>query len=40
VLEKSGYTLEGRLRRSIVKSGRTGDGLLYGRLRDDPEPTI
>lgn len=33
VLEKAGYTLEGRLRRSIVKNGRIGDSLLYARLR-------
>ena len=33
VLEKAGYTFEGRLRGSIVKHGRIGDALLYGRLR-------
>lgn len=38
VLEKSGYTLEGRTRRSIVKASRVTDGLLYARLRSDPQP--
>lgn len=33
VLEKAGYTFEGRLRRSIVKDGRIGDSLVYARLR-------
>lgn len=33
VLEKAGYTLEGRLRQAIVKDGRVGDRLLYGLLR-------
>jgi ribosomal-protein-alanine N-acetyltransferase len=33
VLEKAGYELEGRLRRSIFKEGRMGDSLLYARLR-------
>jgi [ribosomal protein S5]-alanine N-acetyltransferase len=33
VLEKAGYTLEGRMRRGIVKRGRTGDRLIYGLLR-------
>jgi ribosomal-protein-alanine N-acetyltransferase len=33
VLEKAGYTLEGRLRKSIMKDGRVGDALLYARLR-------
>ncbi len=35
VLEKAGYTLEGRLRRSIIKDGRIADTLLYARLRDE-----
>jgi RimJ/RimL family protein N-acetyltransferase len=34
VLEKAGYALEGRLRRSVIKDGRIIDQLLYGRLRD------
>lgn len=34
VLEKAGYTLEGRLRRSIIKDGRIADQLLYARLRE------
>jgi len=29
VLEKCGYELEGRLRRSITKNGQTIDSLLY-----------
>jgi RimJ/RimL family protein N-acetyltransferase len=35
VLEKAGYTLEGRARRSILKAGQITDGLLYARLRGD-----
>jgi ribosomal-protein-alanine N-acetyltransferase len=34
VLEKAGYALEGRMRRSIIKDGRVADTLLYARLRD------
>ena len=33
VLEKAGFALEGRLRQSITKNGRTFDELLYARLR-------
>jgi RimJ/RimL family protein N-acetyltransferase len=33
VLEKVGYTLEGRSRLAIVKDGRMGDRLLYGLVR-------
>jgi ribosomal-protein-alanine N-acetyltransferase len=33
VLEKVGYVAEGRLRRAVVKDGRTGDLLLFGRTR-------
>jgi RimJ/RimL family protein N-acetyltransferase len=33
VLEKCGYTLEGRLRRAVIKDGRVGDALVYARLR-------
>jgi ribosomal-protein-alanine N-acetyltransferase len=33
VLEKAGYTFEGRQRGSIVKDGRIGDALMYARLR-------
>ena len=33
VLEKAGYTLEGRLRSAITKDGRTADGLLYAIVR-------
>jgi len=32
VLEKAGFTLEGRQRRMVVKDGRVGDLLLYARL--------
>ncbi len=34
VLEKTGYKLEGRLRRSIFKDGRLADSLLYARIRE------
>lgn len=34
VLEKAGYELEGRLRKSIAKDGQIIDALLYARLRD------
>jgi RimJ/RimL family protein N-acetyltransferase len=30
VLEKCGYTLEGRLRKSVTKDGRTIDEMIYG----------
>jgi RimJ/RimL family protein N-acetyltransferase len=33
VLEKAGYTLEGRARLAVTKDGRTGDRLLYGLVR-------
>ena len=33
VLEKAGYTLEGRLRNHIFKDNRIGDALMYARLR-------
>jgi RimJ/RimL family protein N-acetyltransferase len=33
VLEKAGYTLEGRLRQAVTKDGRVGDRLIYGLLR-------
>ena len=33
VLEKAGYTLEGRARLSVVKEGRVGDRLLYALVR-------
>jgi RimJ/RimL family protein N-acetyltransferase len=33
VLEKAGYTLEGRLRQAVIKDGRVGDRLIYGLLR-------
>jgi [ribosomal protein S5]-alanine N-acetyltransferase len=34
VLEKAGYVLEGRLRRSVTKDGRTIDQLLHALVRD------
>lgn len=33
VLEKNGFALEGRLRRSIVKAGEVRDSWIYSRLR-------
>jgi ribosomal-protein-alanine N-acetyltransferase len=33
VLEKAGYTLEGRARLAVTKDGRTADRLLYGLVR-------
>ncbi len=39
VLEKCGYTLEGRLRQSVVKGGEVLDGLLYAITRDHWERT-
>lgn len=38
VLEKAGYQLEGRLRRSVVKDGKVIDQLLYARLRGGEKP--
>ncbi|HEX8201778.1 MAG TPA: GNAT family protein, partial [Isosphaeraceae bacterium] len=35
VLEKAGYALEGRLRKSVTKDGRTIDQLLYARVLED-----
>jgi [ribosomal protein S5]-alanine N-acetyltransferase len=32
VLEKAGFSLEGRLRQAVTKGGRTGDLLVYARL--------
>lgn len=34
VLEKAGYELEGRLRKSIIKDGQIIDALLYATVRD------
>jgi RimJ/RimL family protein N-acetyltransferase len=34
VLEKSGYVLEGRLRKSVVKDGHTIDQLLFAYVRE------
>jgi [ribosomal protein S5]-alanine N-acetyltransferase len=38
VLEKSGFTLEGRLRQSAFKDGRLIDQLLYARIREGWHP--
>lgn len=35
VLEKAGYTLEGRLRASVIKDGRILDQFLYARVRPE-----
>jgi [ribosomal protein S5]-alanine N-acetyltransferase len=37
VLEKAGYTYEGRLRNAVFKDGRTTDLLAYGIIRSDWE---
>lgn len=34
VLEKAGYSLEGRLRKSVTKNGETIDQLLYATIRE------
>lgn len=34
ILEKAGYILEGRLRKSVTKDGRMIDQLLYARVRE------
>jgi RimJ/RimL family protein N-acetyltransferase len=36
VLEKAGFALEGRLRRSAIKDGRVLDEVVYARVRDEP----
>jgi RimJ/RimL family protein N-acetyltransferase len=33
VLEKAGFTFEGRLRNNVVKDGKVLDSLLYARTR-------
>jgi RimJ/RimL family protein N-acetyltransferase len=38
VLEKAGFSLEGRLRESVFKRGQLLDELVYGRLRSDQPP--
>jgi RimJ/RimL family protein N-acetyltransferase len=38
VLEKAGFTFEGRLRRAVTKEGRVGDLLMYARLRPSTAP--
>jgi RimJ/RimL family protein N-acetyltransferase len=38
VLEKSGYQLEGRLRRAALKEGRIVDQLLYAYVVPEPDP--
>ncbi len=37
VLEKAGFTFEGRLRRSVIKDGQILDSLVYARLREEEE---
>ena len=39
-LEKAGFRLEGVVRGAEFRAGQWRDGYLYGRLRDDPAPTI
>jgi ribosomal-protein-alanine N-acetyltransferase len=39
VLEKAGYRLEGRLRRSAIKDGEVVDQLMYSILREEHEPS-
>jgi RimJ/RimL family protein N-acetyltransferase len=34
VLEKAGYVFEGRLRRSVIKDGKTIDQLAYAIIRE------
>jgi RimJ/RimL family protein N-acetyltransferase len=34
VLEKAGYTFEGRLRKSVTKEGQTIDQLMYAMIRE------
>ena len=34
ILEKAGYVLEGRLRKSVTKDGRMIDQLLYAHVRE------
>ena len=38
VLEKSGYVLEGRLRKSAIKDGKLTDQLQYAFIAPDPPP--
>lgn len=38
VLEKAGYTFEGRLRKSVIKDGKIYDQLLYAALKDEWHP--
>ena len=40
VLEKTGFTYEGRLRRNVIKDGQMLDSLLYARLRGDAAPVV
>ena len=39
VLEKAGFTLEGRLRAAVVKDGVILDALVYALLATNPKPT-
>lgn len=38
VLEKAGYDLEGRMRRSVIKDGKVTDQFMYAILRDELPP--
>ena len=40
VLEKAGFTLEGRLRRHCVKEGRVVDSFVYGLLRHEVDASL
>jgi len=40
VLEKAGFTLEGRLRRHVTKNGVTTDDLIYGIVRPPTHPRV
>jgi alanyl-tRNA synthetase len=35
ILEKAGYVLEGRMRKSVIKDGHTIDQLLFAYVRED-----
>jgi RimJ/RimL family protein N-acetyltransferase len=38
VLEKSGYKLEGRLRKSVIKDGQILDQMVYAILKEELTP--
>lgn len=39
VLEKSGFTFEGRMRRNVIKDGQVLDSLVYSILREEVAPS-